>query len=47
MRLDEQMRFVIEAGRLKGVLRQTRLTEPDRQENSAEHSWRPAPTWAG
>ncbi len=39
MRLDEQMRFVIEAGRLKGVLRQTRLTEPDRQENSAEHSW--------
>ena len=39
MRLDEQMRFVTEAGRLKGVLRQTRLTEPDRQENSAEHSW--------
>jgi putative hydrolase of HD superfamily len=39
MRLDEQMRFVTEVGRLKGVLRQTRLTEPDRQENSAEHSW--------
>jgi len=33
------MRFVSEAGRLKAVLRQTRLTEPARQENSAEHSW--------
>jgi len=33
------MRFVNEAGRLKGVLRQTRLTEPARRENSAEHSW--------
>ena len=39
MDLDEQMRFVNEAGRLKGVLRQTRLTEPARRENSAEHSW--------
>jgi len=39
MRLDEQMRFVTEAGRLKAVLRQTRLTEPARRENSAEHSW--------
>jgi putative hydrolase of HD superfamily len=37
--LEEQMRFVSEAGRLKAVLRQTRLTEPARQENSAEHSW--------
>jgi putative hydrolase of HD superfamily len=39
MELDEQMRFVNEAGRLKGVLRQTPLTEPPRRENSAEHSW--------
>jgi putative hydrolase of HD superfamily len=39
MDLDEQMRFVNEAGRLKGVLRQTPLTEPPRRENSAEHSW--------
>jgi putative hydrolase of HD superfamily len=39
MELDEQMRFVNEAGRLKGVLRQTPLTEPARRENSAEHSW--------
>jgi putative hydrolase of HD superfamily len=37
--LDEQMRFVAEAGKLKGVLRQTRLTGPPRRENSAEHSW--------
>jgi putative hydrolase of HD superfamily len=39
MELAEQMRFVSEAGRLKGVLRQTPLTEPARRENSAEHSW--------
>jgi 5'-deoxynucleotidase YfbR-like HD superfamily hydrolase len=37
--LDEQMRFVAEAGKLKAVLRQTRLTGPPRRENSAEHSW--------
>jgi putative hydrolases of HD superfamily len=37
--LDEQLRFVAEAGKLKGVLRQTRLTGPPRRENSAEHSW--------
>jgi len=39
MELEEQMRFVSEAGRLKAVLRQTPLTEPSRRENSAEHSW--------
>ena len=40
-RLDHQMRFVAEAGQLKGVLRQTVLAGPglDRPENSAEHSW--------
>lgn len=38
-RLDEQMRFVAEAGLLKRVLRQTTLTDPARRENSAEHSW--------
>jgi putative hydrolase of HD superfamily len=37
--LNEQMRFVTEAGRLKGVGRQTMLTDPPRRENSAEHSW--------
>ena len=39
MELEEQLRFVREAGRLKGVLRQTPLTDPARRENSAEHSW--------
>jgi putative hydrolase of HD superfamily len=38
-RLDRQLKFVQEADRLKGVLRHTRLTEPPRRENSAEHSW--------
>ena len=40
-RLDHQMRFIAEAGRLRGVLRQTVLAGPglDRPENSAEHSW--------
>ena len=40
-RLDRQMRFVAEIGRLKGVLRQTMLAGSglNRPENSAEHSW--------
>jgi putative hydrolase of HD superfamily len=38
-RLDQQMRFVGEAGQLKGVLRQTMLAGLSRRENSAEHSW--------
>jgi putative hydrolases of HD superfamily len=38
-RLTGQLDFVAEAGRLKGVLRQTMLTDPARRENSAEHSW--------
>jgi putative hydrolase of HD superfamily len=38
-RLDAQLRFVTEAGRLKGVLRQTMLAGLGRRENSAEHSW--------
>ncbi len=40
-RLDQQMRFVAETGRLKGVLRQTMLAGEglNRRENSAEHSW--------
>lgn len=40
-RLEQQMRFVTEIGRLKGVLRQTVLAGAglDRPENSAEHSW--------
>jgi putative hydrolases of HD superfamily len=37
--LEEQMRFVTEAGKLTAVLRQTRLAGLSRRENSAEHSW--------
>src|SRR5215469_324610 len=38
-RLNQQLQFVAEAGRLRGVLRQTTLADPARRENSAEHSW--------
>ena len=38
-RLDRQLEFIAETGRLKGVQRQTTLTDPVRRENSAEHSW--------
>ena len=38
-RLDRQLAFVAEAGRLRGVQRATMLTDPRRRENSAEHSW--------
>jgi putative hydrolase of HD superfamily len=38
-RLSRQLEFIAEAGRLRGVLRQTMLADPARRENSAEHSW--------
>lgn len=38
-RLDEQIAFITELGKLKSVLRQTVLAGIGRQENSAEHSW--------
>lgn len=38
-RLSQQIQFIIEIDKLKGILRQTRLTDDSRQENSAEHSW--------
>jgi putative hydrolase of HD superfamily len=37
--LDRQVTFVLEADRLKTVLRQSTLTDRSRRENSAEHSW--------
>ena len=37
--LDAQIRFVLEADRLKTVLRQSLITDGSRRENSAEHSW--------
>jgi putative hydrolases of HD superfamily len=38
-RLARQVAFLIELDRLKTVLRNTRLTDGSRDENSAEHSW--------
>lgn len=38
-RLSQQLQFVIEIDRLKGILRQTLLIDQSRRENSAEHSW--------
>src|SRR5436190_4162808 len=38
-RLARQIAFLVEADRLKTVLRRTPLTDNSRLENSAEHSW--------
>ncbi|MCW4030771.1 MAG: HD domain-containing protein, partial [Candidatus Bathyarchaeota archaeon] len=39
LRLQRQVRFVVEIDKLKQVLRQTFTIAKSRQENSAEHSW--------
>ncbi len=38
-RAERQLAFLVDADRLKGVLRQTLLCNGSRRENSAEHSW--------
>ena len=38
-RLARQIAFLVEADKLKAVLRRTALIDGSRQENSAEHSW--------
>lgn len=38
-RLAQQIQFIVEIDKLKGILRQTLLTDGSRQENTAEHSW--------
>ncbi len=38
-RIEGQLAFLVEADRLKGILRQTTLCDGSRRENSAEHSW--------
>ena len=38
-RLDRQMAFLVEADRLKHVLRATTVVDGSRPENSGEHSW--------
>lgn len=37
--LDGQIRFLLEADKLKTVVRQSLITDESRHENSAEHSW--------
>jgi putative hydrolase of HD superfamily len=38
-RLEQQIRFLVEADKLKEVFRQTLCTQSRRAENDAEHSW--------
>jgi len=38
-RISQQIRFIIEADKLKEILRQTLCSQSRRQENDAEHSW--------
>ena len=38
-RLQKQMEFIIEVDKLKDIIRQTNLTNGERKENDAEHSW--------
>lgn len=38
-RLASQLRFILEADRLKTILRRSLLADGSRRENSAEHSW--------
>jgi len=38
-RLNNQLSFLIEIDKLKGVLRQSYLVNAEQRENSAEHSW--------
>jgi putative hydrolases of HD superfamily len=38
-RLDQQFAFLMEADKLKSVLRATTLCDASRRENSGEHSW--------
>ena len=38
-RLRQQIEFILEVDRLKGVFRQTTVLKGERRENDAEHSW--------
>ena len=38
-RLDQQIRFILEADKLKEIFRRTLCTQSRRAENDAEHSW--------
>ncbi|MCK5850584.1 MAG: HD domain-containing protein [Kiritimatiellae bacterium] len=39
MRLEQQIKFIVEIDKLKNVYRQTLLMNGQRKENDAEHSW--------
>jgi putative hydrolases of HD superfamily len=39
IRLEQQLAFLVEADKLKNILRRTTLTDASRRENTAEHSW--------
>ena len=38
-RLEQQIRFITEADKVKNIFRQTYLADGKRKENDAEHSW--------
>lgn len=38
-RFKQQMKFLVEADKMKTIMRQTLLIDKSRQENDAEHSW--------
>jgi putative hydrolase of HD superfamily len=38
-RFNQQLQFLIEIDKLKGIFRRTRLMDNSRQENDAEHAW--------
>ncbi len=38
-KIARSFQFIVDAGKLKGVLRQTHLPDWNRKENSAEHTW--------
>jgi putative hydrolases of HD superfamily len=39
IRLEQQIRFIVEIDKLKAVLRRSYLMDESRRENTAEHSW--------
>lgn len=38
-RLEKQIQFILEIDKVKNIFRQTYLTDENRKENDAEHSW--------
>lgn len=38
-RLKKQLDFILEADKVKNIMRQTYLADGKRKENDAEHSW--------